>query len=417
MRRVVSKAYPIAGVIFAMSAVACHAQSNAAATTNTTSATSTTVASHAQPEVSLNSLLNATNITLYGLIDASIDSVSNEGGSSSVVAQSGMINGSRWGIKGSENFGDGASALFQLEGGFNIFNGKLSQGGRIFGRQAWVGLRDKKYGTVTLGRQYDPTIWYLATLTGGFEGGTAFAHPFDNDNMGNSFRLDNSVEYASPTWKGLSMRGMYAFSNRAGQVKENRAISAGAGYKNGNLTLGTAFIVIDHVGSSGGGAVDGGDSSGDATFIAGRQIVYGVGASYTYGQGTYGATWTHTQIEDGTSVNLGGYVPMGGADMNLNNFDINALYHVTPAFELLATYVHTMSSFTNTGMSAHPNWNQLDARADYFLTKRADVYLEGAFQHVSGGQGTPFTHAVLCGYTQSSSPSQLVVGVGMRLRF
>ncbi|SMG58289.1 porin [Paraburkholderia susongensis] len=382
MKRAEVKASALAGTVLALSAATCQAQSN---------------------------------VTLYGIIDASIDYVSNEGGHHAIQAQNGMINGSRWGLKGQEDLGGGTSAIFQLENGFNIFNGKLGQGGRMFGRQAWIGLQDNRFGTVTFGRQYDPTIWYLAIYTGGFNGGTAFAHPFDNDNMGNSFRLDNSVEYTSPTWNGLSMRSMYAFSNQPG-FKDNRAYSAGAGYSRGGLNLGTAFIIIDNVGTTAGGAVDG-SSTGDATWIGSRQMVWGAAANYTYGNGTYGATWTHTRIDNGTSVNLGGYKPLGDAGMSLDNFDVNVTYKVTPAVALLGTYTYTMSRFTNSQVSARPKWNQFNAQIEYFLSKRTDVYLNAIYQHVSGGENTPFANAILCGYSQSSSPSQVVVGLGMRHRF
>ena len=46
-----------------------------------------------------------------------------------------------------------------------IVNGKLGQGSKMFGRQAYVGLSDNKYGTVTLGRQYDSLVDYLAQTT------------------------------------------------------------------------------------------------------------------------------------------------------------------------------------------------------------------------------------------------------------
>ena len=42
------------------------------------------------------------------------------------------------GLKGTEDPGGGYSALFQLENGFNVNNGTLAQGGRMFGRQAYV---------------------------------------------------------------------------------------------------------------------------------------------------------------------------------------------------------------------------------------------------------------------------------------
>lgn len=357
------------------------------------------------------------SITLYGSIDASLNYVSNQAGAHGYQAQSGMINGSRWGLKGSEDLGGGQSAIFQLENGFNIFNGKLGQGGREFGRQAWLGIRDNRLGTLSVGRQYDPTIWYLAVHTGGFTGGTAFAHPFDNDNMGNSFRLDNSVMYTSPTWRGVSMRGMYAFSNQAGAASANRAYSAGVGYDAGALSLGAAFIVIDNVGTNAGGAVDGSSTSGDSTFVGAKQAVWGVGGSYKWGDGIYGATWTHTLVRDGTSVNLFGYKAMGGADVRLDNFDVNVTYNITPNVTFTGSYAFTLGRYTNATTTANPKWHQVNLQAAYYFSKRTDVYVDAVYQHVIGGEGTPFANAILCGYAQSSTPTQIVVGLGMRHRF
>ncbi|WP_374626480.1 porin [Pandoraea sp.] len=357
------------------------------------------------------------SVTLYGSIDASLNYVSNQAGAHGYQAQSGMINGSRWGLKGSEDLGGGQSAIFQLENGFNIFNGKLGQGGREFGRQAWLGIRDNRLGTLSVGRQYDPTIWYLAVHTGGFTGGTAFAHPFDNDNMGNSFRLDNSVMYTSPTWRGVSMRGMYAFSNQAGAASANRAYSAGVGYDAGALSLGAAFIVIDNVGTNAGGAVDGSSTSGDSTFVGAKQAVWGVGGSYKWGDGIYGATWTHTLVRDGTSVNLFGYKAMGGADVRLDNFDVNVTYNITPNVTFTGSYAFTLGRYTNATTTANPKWHQVNLQAAYYFSKRTDVYVDAVYQHVIGGEGTPFANAILCGYAQSSTPTQIVVGLGMRHRF
>ena len=97
-------------------------------------------------------------------------------------------------------------------------NGTNGQGGREFGRQAFVGLSSDQYGAVTLGRQYDSVVDYLGplALTGTQYGGTQFAHPFDNDNLDNSFRVNNSVKYTSANYAGFKFGGMYGFSNEAG---------------------------------------------------------------------------------------------------------------------------------------------------------------------------------------------------------
>ena len=49
--------------------------------------------------------------------------------------------------------------MFTLESGFNVRGGDLGQGGRLFGRQAFVGLKSG-FGTLAFGRQY--TMTYLA---------------------------------------------------------------------------------------------------------------------------------------------------------------------------------------------------------------------------------------------------------------
>ncbi|GAB7522798.1 hypothetical protein PBS_17820 [Paraburkholderia sp. 2C] len=96
------------------------------------------------------------SVTLYGLLDAGLQYTNNVGSGGSLFRQtSGNINGSRFGMRGNEDLGGGLGAIFVLEGGFNINNGKSAQDGRLFGRQAFVGLSSKEYGTVSLGRQYD----------------------------------------------------------------------------------------------------------------------------------------------------------------------------------------------------------------------------------------------------------------------
>src|SRR5580658_8842220 len=98
------------------------------------------------------------SVTLYGVIDEGINYTSNVGGNREFEMVSGYAQGSRWGLKGSEDLGGGLKAVFQLENGFNANSGTLAEGGRLFGRQAYVGLSDDKYGTITIGLQYDSVV-------------------------------------------------------------------------------------------------------------------------------------------------------------------------------------------------------------------------------------------------------------------
>jgi GBP family porin len=171
------------------------------------------------------------SVTLYGLLDASVAYTNNAGKGHLFQAGSGQINSDRWGMRGTEDLGGGLSAIFVLESGFNIQNGTSSQDSRLFGRQAFVGLASKDYGSVTLGRQYDSVVDFLAPLAAtGSWGGTWFQHPFDNDNLNNSFRVDNSVKYTSPLIAGgLKLGALYAFSNNT-NFALNRLYSFGANY-------------------------------------------------------------------------------------------------------------------------------------------------------------------------------------------
>src|SRR6202012_1349968 len=154
------------------------------------------------------------SVTLYGLIDAGLTYTNNQGGSHNFKETSGSVNGSRWGLRGSEDLGGGLKAIFTLEDGFSIANGTFGQGGREFGRQAFVGLSSNQFGAVTLGRQDDSVVDYLGPLflTGTQSGGTQFAHPFDNDNLDNSFRVNNSIKYQSVNYAGFKFSGFYCFS-------------------------------------------------------------------------------------------------------------------------------------------------------------------------------------------------------------
>ena len=74
------------------------------------------------------------SVTLYGLIDAGLTYTNNQNGSHNFKMTSGAVNGSRWGLRGSEDLGGGLKAIFTLENGFSIANGTLGQQGREFGR-------------------------------------------------------------------------------------------------------------------------------------------------------------------------------------------------------------------------------------------------------------------------------------------
>ena len=69
------------------------------------------------------------SITLYGVIDEGINYTNNAGDKSAYQLESGYAQGSRWGLKGSEDLGSGLKAIFDLENGFDVNSGALGEGG------------------------------------------------------------------------------------------------------------------------------------------------------------------------------------------------------------------------------------------------------------------------------------------------
>lgn len=161
------------------------------------------------------------SVTLYGTVDVFMQYLDN-GGKHSYSERSGGNTGSMFGLKGTEDLGNGLKAIFDLENGYNVNNGGFFvDSSTLFYRQAWVGLSQNRYGQLTFGRQYQPTFWaiypsdpfradeVLSPLSA-----LALAAT-DTKTLATQYqpgRLSNSMVYTSPNVGGFKFYGMYAFS-------------------------------------------------------------------------------------------------------------------------------------------------------------------------------------------------------------
>ncbi|GAB3629543.1 porin [Pandoraea terrae] len=359
------------------------------------------------------------SVTMYGLIDASISYVANNGGSANWQQTSGLVNGSRWGLRGNEDLGRGTQAIFTLENGFSIGNGKSSQGNRMFGRQAFVGLSTASAGTLTFGRQYDTLVDHLAPLAliGGSYGGAVATHPYDNDNLGNSIRFDNAVKYSSVNYGGFSFGAMYGFpSKRDNYTKLNRAFSVAASYANGPLRIAGGYLEM-----SGGTMFSPTNRRWVVTglpFTAGKQRRFGLGASYAMGPATVGAVWTQSRFPNMIAMDLTGQRRIRAVtDLNFNNYELNVHYLLTPAVSLSGSYTYTRARKRNSGggnIASHRHTVTLQIA--HSMSRRTDVYLTSSYRHVTRTQ-----HAALGGLFKESgvlaASAQTVIATGIRHRF
>lgn len=359
------------------------------------------------------------NVTLYGVIDTGLNYTNNVNGHALTEVASGHVNGSRWGIKGAEDLGGGNKAIFQLENGFAGDTGALGQGRRMFGRQAYVGLESNQYGRVTLGRQYDSVVDYFApTTANGNWAGWQFSHPLDNDNTDNSFRLDNTVKYASPNFGGFRFGGAYAFSEDA-SFSNNRTFSLGASYAAGSLNFGLGYLQADHAGSTQRGAL----ATNDANFAADLTRIIGAGVNYTAGPAVLGFAYSTSYFNKPTNnTYLGALVDSAGGpidSLRYHNFEVNGKYQITPAIFVGGQYVLSLVKYDATTGDAKPLVHTMGLMASYAFSKRTDIYAQTSYQVVKGGKtGTLLDNGYIpSAQGPSSTNGQITARVALRHRF
>jgi predicted porin len=387
------------------------------------------------------------SVTLYGIIDAGVNYISNvqTGRSASGLQGSqqysfqdgatGGIRGSRWGLRGTEDLGGGLDAIFVLENGFSITNGALAQGGAEFGRQAYVGMQSS-YGTVTLGRQYDSVVDFIQPfLSGASWAGYFGAHAGDVDNTLNTRRINNSVKFTSLDYAGFRFSGLYSFGGVPGSIGHNQVWSAGLSYRTGSVALAAAYLNARNPNLSFFGtnpnagttaATNNLGSVGSATSPQSNPIYAGyasasttqiasAAASYQLGQASLGLIYSNVQFRGLGSSS--GPNPFGYSGMaTFNNAEVNLRYQITPALLAGLAYMYTHNSGAGNASSA--SYNQVQAGTDYFLSKRTDVYAIVAYQRASGHDSlNQPAVAYITGQTPSATNHQVGVRLGISHRF
>lgn len=182
------------------------------------------------------------NVTIYGIVDAGI--VRETGGASGDVTKvtSGIGSQSRIGFRGTEDLGNGLSAIFTLESGYRLDDGSLDNtNSALFNRQAFVGLSSKTLGTLTLGRQYNPLYNALSKVADPFGAGYAGSAKNLFPAGGVNTRVSNAIVYATPKWSGFSIEGMYALGEQSGDSTAGRLFSVGFNYSQGPLNASLVY--------------------------------------------------------------------------------------------------------------------------------------------------------------------------------
>lgn len=379
------------------------------------------------------------SVTLYGILDEGFNWNSNSGGHNLYNLTSGVMQGSRWGLRGMEDLGGGFKAVFVLENGFDVSTGSLGQRnyrgstqGLMFGRQAYVGV-SSTYGTVTLGRQYESIVDYVGQFEAATQwGGFIASHPGDLDNFNNLYRANNAIKFTSVKYGGLTFGGLYSLGGVAGDPTRNQVWSVGANYAQGPVSFSAAYLNArnPNVGVFGDNGASTAVTPAASTIAspvysgyasARTYQVIGAGGAYTIGAATIGATYSNIQFKNlGDTVNSGPN-PVGyQGNAKFNNAEVNFKYQLTPALLVGAAFDYTKgdSVSTATGSTGGVKYYQGALGVDYFLSKRTDVYLIGVYQKASGTDSTGTTAvASITNLTPSTSDRQSTVRAGIRHKF
>ena len=214
----------------------------------------------------------AADVTLYGLVDYGVRyqnldaDTAGVDKTNKVDMKSGANSGPRFGLKGTEDLGNGVKVGFVLENGFAADTGALGDSKRLFDREAQLFV-DGSFGRVSFGR-----VGQLASANGsyGLLGVTGpFSTGYGDATSGLKFvgangftRFDNTITYMTPSFAGLTVYAQYSMdTNGADEVgvenesSSDRYYGIGAKFVAGGLTLVGVVDSINYA-TVGGNAVE-----------------------------------------------------------------------------------------------------------------------------------------------------------------
>ncbi|MFM0079040.1 porin [Paraburkholderia sediminicola] len=345
------------------------------------------------------STAQAQSVTLYGIVDTGVEYIHNANPAGHSLVRIPPLTGespSRWGLKGVEPLGNGYKAIFAFENGFTVGTGNSGQGGRLFGRQALVGI-DGPLGVLTFGRQYSMLLW--ASLYADFIGPNIYGSA-SLDTWLAAPRTDNSVAYRK-SMNGLTVGGSYSFGRDASPTGGSNTPGEGscAGSIAGNFTACREWSALLQYDANNWGVAtaydrqNGGPGSAVNLFngIAplamtsssnsdSRLVVDGY---LKFEKFMFGAMWINRRVE----VNS-----MSTPSVTSNQFVIEGQYKLTPflVFDGLVQRIGDSQQDTRATMQL--------LRATYLLSVRTSVYAQiaflqnsrnGAYSIVSAGGAVP----------------------------
>ena len=290
------------------------------------------------------------SVTLYGVLDAGYTWTQHTAkvpGATIKVTEtgftSGNLSGSRWGMKGQEDLGNGLAAVFNVEAGFNSVNGDFTDG---FNRRSVVGLKGS-FGQVVVGRDYTP-IDDLAS--GKYQAIDSFSY----DNLGGYYLPGpdlytaryNGIHYTGE-FSGVSVKAFAGYDETKTEINGGLW---GPKVKGHGVGLGLGY-------ASGAFSIDGAVQHFDQGLMGGnKNTEFAVAASYDFGPAKLMGHYIGNKIQDFPTFQqfgLGVTAPFGAATLG-------------------AQYAYNRGKFGTGGPKV--DGSDFGVIANYALSKRTDLY-------------------------------------------
>lgn len=266
---------------------------------------------------------DATNVTIYGVADATFDVIRiSDNGNNTPNFNRVSTNGSHIGFRGTENLGNGLSAIFQFESEANFDqNSSLA-----LNRDSFVGLTGG-FGKIMLGTLTGPSNALAASLdvnTGdnimsntailGKLGGN---YPGRSTSSGSVYdtRFTNAVAYVSPSFSGLQATGLYVANETKDETPgfetKPSLFDLGLTYTNGPVMVGTTYARER-------------DSGSPVNNF--KETEFRIGGMYDFGMASVRALYGRTKFET------------TGTEFKQNTWGIGGTYNVTANGKLVSQY-------------------------------------------------------------------------------
>lgn len=320
----------------------------------------------------------AANVDVYGRIDTGLSYVHyDETGLSdakdTLSLDSGMSSGNRWGLKGSEDLGNGYQVGFVLESGFDADTGAMSKDG-LFNREATLRVSGP-FGSIYAGRMgrigsdagsvgfYAGSVSPFGSGWGKMAGHFAVTANYDS-------RYNNALAYVSPKVGPVTVYAQYTMGNATeNESGDDRLFSLGAQADFGALQV---LGLVEYLNKKSAGTTVYDDSQYDDSytinlggsydfsvakvFLAGQYFKAApnyAGMKANYAKLVEGEEWRYSF--DGFGVNVGATAPIGAGqflvsagygkgDLNYNTQDAK---RSADAYIIQVGYTYPFSKRTN----------------------------------------------------------------------